>query len=443
MQFKGLLQGYRQRIRRSFSTLLLVIALALAGAWYLEGTVPRHVVLAFAAEGGQDSAFVGQYARILALDGIRLEGKPTAGAAVNLDALLGPRSGIDLAIVPGGISGPGHRDGLTMLATLYYEPLWVFYRGDETLTSLSELRHMRIAAGAPESSVRSFVTPLLAANNISETNTLFDARADLDAVQALRDGEVDALLLLGSVKDRAIWDALHEPAFKLMSIDGAEAYQRHFPYITKLVLPTGAVDFAQRSPPQEVQLIGTKAMLVARDDVAFPLIQVLLDAARQIHSTQGFFEAAAEFPNTMPVDLPVSLDATRHLRFGPKMLQRYMPLVAASYLERVFILLVPLVILVIPFVELAWLMFRSLVMRRIYRLYGELKLLEREIDATTENVSTARWLAVLDRIEKDAGRMSIPDVFTNEAYVLRSHVFLVRQAILGRAESASEAPPPE
>jgi len=136
-----------------------------------------------------------------------------------------------------------------------------------------------------------------------------------------------------------------------MNLDRADAYPRRFPYITKLTLPPGTVDLALHIPAQEVKLIGTKAMLVARDDLSPLIANLLLEAARELHSEQGYFAGVGEFPNAAPVDLPVSADASRHLRFGPSFLHRYLPFFVATYLERLIVLLVPLLVILVPMIS--------------------------------------------------------------------------------------------
>ena len=89
----------------------------------------------------------------------------------------------------------------------------------------------------------------------------------------------------------AIWQALHDPDLKLMSLARAEAYPRRFPYITKLTLPPGTIDLAQHIPQQEVKLIGTKAMLVARDDLSPAIVNLLLEAARELHGQPGLLRS--------------------------------------------------------------------------------------------------------------------------------------------------------
>src|SRR5438876_410442 len=78
------------------------------------------------------------------------------------------------------------------------------------------------------------------------------------------------------------------------------------------------------------------------------LINLLIDAAREIHGNQGYFEAAGEFPGTAPVDLPVSPYADQHKRFGPSFLYNYLPFWVATVVERLIIVLLPLAVILVP-----------------------------------------------------------------------------------------------
>jgi len=174
-------------------------------------------------------------------------------------------------------------------------------------------------------------------------------------------------------------------------------------------------------------------MLVARDDLSPAITNLLLDAAHELHSQQGYFAGLGEFPNTAPVDLPVSADASGHLRFGPSFLHRYLPFFVATYLEQLIVLLVPLLVVLVPMTNLLPQVFRWRVRSRIYRLYGELKLLEGEISSRTGTLPTEQWVARLDRIEQAAVRMGTPVSYASEAYTLREHIALVRRIVLQKA----------
>ena len=423
----------RETLRRVWPAAALLVAVALAGAWFLQGTIPRHIVLASGLQDGLYHQYAQRYKEILAREGVTVEERMTGGAEENEQLLHDPKSGVDVAFMHGGIVRPQAGSDLTMLMTLYYEPLWVFYRGLATLTQLDELRAKRVAIGSPGSGIRDFVEPLLAVNDITSSNTHLVPLVNLEALHALQRGEIDAALFIGQVPFPAVWEALHDPTLKLMSMERADAYPRRFTYITKLILPPGTVDFALHIPAQEVKLIGTKAMLVARHGLSPSITNLLLEAAREVHSPQGYFAGVGEFPNTAPVDLPVSADAIGHLRFGPSFLHRYLPFFVATYLERLVVLLVPLLVILVPLTNVLPQLFRWRVRSRIYRLYGELKLLEREIGSGTESLPIQQWLAQLDRIEQAAARMGTPPSYASEAYTLREHIGLVRRSLLQKA----------
>ena len=420
-------------------TLLAVasIALALVGAWLLRSAIPRHIVLASGLRDGMYHQYAQRYKEILARDGVTVEERMTGGADENERLLRDPHSGVDVAFVHGGVVRPADRETLVMLATLYYEPLWIFYRDTVVHEQFDELRHRRLAVGSADSGVRAFMEPLLAANDITRFNSELVPLVNLEALRALQAGRVDAAFLLGPAQFPAIWQALHDPDLKLMSLARAEAYPRRFPYITKLTLPPGTIDLAQHIPEREVKLIGTKAMLVSRVDLSTPIVNLLLEAARELHGTQGYFEALDEFPNTAMVDLPVSADADRHHRFGPSVLHHYLPFGVAAYLERLIVLLVPVLFVIVPLSNLLPRLLRWRTRSRIYRWYGELALLERDVGTRTGALPVEQWLGDLNRIEQAVARIRAPLSYASEAYTLREHIGLVRRAVMAKAQGAA------
>ena len=422
---------------------VLVVAVIAAAVWFslhfLQPAPPRRIVLASGPEFGAYHQYAKRYQEILAREGVKVEERMTNGAADNLRLLLDPKSRVDVAFMQGGVAAFPAADDLVMLASLYYEPLWIFYRGSETLSQLNDLQGKRIAVGVPGSGTRALVDRLFAANGLTVAggvgrgNTEIVGLGGNDALEALKAGKVDAALFVGGVQTPLIGQALRDPAIKLMSVEQAEAYQRRLPYITKLTLPAGTIDLATNTPKQNVEMIGTKAMLAARDGLHPALINLLIDAAREIHGEQGYFEAAGEFPGTFPVDLRVSAYADQHKRFGPSFLYSYLPFWVASIVERTVILVVPLLVVLVPLMNFLPQFLRWRVRSRIYRWYGELALMERDVARPEGELPIEQWLHDLDRIERAVGQIRTPVQFASEAYTLREHIGLVRRAVMARA----------
>ena len=408
--------------------ILLFVALLAAIVWifarFLQPAPSRHIVLASGAGFGLYHQYAERYKEILARDGVVVQERTTAGAAENLALLEDPKSGVDVAFMQGGIASAAQAGDVEMLASLYYEPLWVFYRAPQTLSLLNELQGMRIGIGAKGSGTRVFVEPLLAFNAVGPDNsTLLPISGD-DAVRALQAGEIDAALLVGGAQTPLIGKALRDPALKLMNFTRADAYTRRFPYISKLTLPAGTIDLGANIPAQDVVLIGTKAMLVARPGLHPALVNLLLDAA-------------GEFPAVAPVDLPVSDDAQRHKRFGPSVMHRLLPFWVATFVERFVILVLPLIIIMVPVVNYFPVFLRWRVRSRVYRWYGELALLERDVATRKGALPVEKWLHDLDRIEHAVEGIRTPTSFASEAYTLREHIGLVRRTVMAKASGAA------
>jgi TRAP-type uncharacterized transport system substrate-binding protein len=418
-------------------TALLFAAAIAASLWvsfqFLKPVPPRTLVLATGAPTGLYHQYAERYRKALAREGVTLELRETRGSGDNHALLLDPSSGVDIAFMQGGVAHHSPDKGIVMLASLYFEPLWIFHHGKATYKSINEFAGLRIAIGLPGSGTRAFVLPLLAANGITPASATFLEVGSEESLRLLAAGEADIAMLVGGGAMEAIQRALRDPDVKLMSVPRAEAYVRRFPHVTRLTLPPGTVDLARDIPPHEIALIATEAMLVAREDLHPALVNLLLEVVRDVHDDQGYFERAGEFPNTTQVDIPVSPVAVRHTRFGTSFLYRTFPFWVATFLDRAIILVLPLLVVLVPLINFFPQIVRWRMRSRVFRWYGELALLEREVASFQGPPPLAKWTADLDRIERAVAGIRVPASFASEAYTLREHVGLVRRAIVERA----------
>ena len=113
-------------------------------------------------------ASTGQHvAAALAIAGIESELIETAGSSENLKLLAD--GNVDLAFVQGGIADASEYPQLQGLASLYFEPLWIFTRAADTVQSLADLASSTIEVGNSGSGTRAVAAKLLAANGIRAT----------------------------------------------------------------------------------------------------------------------------------------------------------------------------------------------------------------------------------------------------------------------------------
>jgi TRAP-type uncharacterized transport system substrate-binding protein len=415
------------------TVLFAVMAATIWAVVHLLQTAPsRHIVLASGLEDGMLHQHARRYIEILARSGVTVEERITNGPGDNLRLLQDPQSGVDIGFTQGGLAKMSDANDVVMLASLYYVPLWIFHRKSQPLHYVNELRGRRVAVGVAGSGARSLSESVFALNGLTPDNVTMESTNNIAALVALRSGDVDAAIFVDGADNPAVWNALRDPTLNLLSFGRAEAYRRRLNFISTLNLPAGVIDLADNIPEKQIELIGTKEMLAARKGLHPAIISLLVDAAREIHGKQGLFEEAGEFPSTTQVDLPVSTDADQHRRFGRTILYQYLPFWMAAFGERAIIILLPLAAILFPLFHYLPQLVRWHVRSRIYRWYGELALLERDVAARTGDLPIDKWLADLARIEEAVAGIHPPAGFASEAYTLREHISLVRRAVIAR-----------
>ncbi|MBV5331915.1 C4-dicarboxylate ABC transporter substrate-binding protein, partial [bacterium] len=97
--------------------------------------------------------------------------------------------------------------------------------------------------------------------------------------------------------------------------------------------------------------------------------------------------------------------------------------------ERLFVLIVPIVVLLLPLLKVAPSIYSWRVRSKIFRCYGDLKFLENDLRQNYDRSRHADYLARLDRIEEDAYARNIPLAFSDLLYTLREHINLVRKKL--------------
>jgi hypothetical protein len=315
----------------------------------------------------------------------------------------------------------------------------VFYRNAAPIDQLVHLRGKRIAIGGAGSGTRKLAEELLEASGAAGPPTRLLPLGGLDAVEALRSGKADAIFLVGPANSGAVWASFYAEGFRLMSLAQADAFVRRWPFLSKLTLPRGAIDLVRDIPSRDVALVAPVAALVARDSIHPALIDVLLEAAREVHGQPGLFQRAGEFPNPRQVDFPLSPEAERFYSSGRRFLQRYLPFWAATLVDRLVVLLIPVFALLIPLMRIAPALYGWRARSRIYKWYGQLKFLEEAWRRDPDARPRDDWLGELDRLEARVNRIRTPLAFTNQLYILREHIGLVRRAMLGTGAAAAPA----
>src|SRR5262245_11689131 len=365
----------------------LVAVAALVGTYmlFVEPPPPRKIVIATGSPEGAYYKFATEYAKLLKKDGLELEVRATKGSVENLQLLQDDSAGVSVALVQSGVAEEEATTKLEALGSLYREPLWIFYKRTTADASawntatLSPLAGKRIAIGPAGSGTRSIALLLLKTNNIlsgdgaSDSKTILRDETGPAAAEALKKGEIDAAFFVASIEAPYIRDLLTADKIELFPMEQQGAYLRRMHFLAGASLPRGLVDLGKNIPRENVPLVAPTAMLVARKDLHPALVSVLLGAVTKVHAKGDLLSNPEEFPSPQFTDLPVSEDARHYFKSGPPVLQRFLPFWLASLVDRLKVMLIPLIMLMMPLIRSAPPLMRWRTRRKIYRWYTALR----------------------------------------------------------------------
>jgi len=463
---RNTLLSFRDLLLTAGPLLFLTLLLLGLAYWVLDPTPPKHVVLATGADQSAYAEFGKRYAELLKQHGITVELRPTAGAAQNLKLLHDATSGVDIAFVQGGADERDRRpadeddDALVSLGSLFYEPVWLFYREDSakrllpnpssplsrtgktgklpdapatyTLSSLAQLPGWRINIGERGSGVPNVMRKLLDANHIDTSSLTLMREKQTPAVVGFLAGDIDAVVFASAPESLMVQMLLQTPGVRLFDFAQADAYARRFPFITPVTLPRGVVDLAQDLPPNDVRLVAPTATLVARKGTHPALVQLFVQAAKTIHGQAGWFQRRGDFPSAKNTDRPLAAEAQRFYEKGEPLLQRFLPFWLANLIDRMWVVLVSIVAILIPLSRVVPPLYQFRIRSRVFRWYGRL----RKVENSQGKRPAAELVKELDDIEAGVENVSVPLSYADELYALRGHINMVRGKLAAGGSTA-------
>ena len=442
---KLILLSIRDLIASAGPVVFLIIGLLIAAYWWLDPQPPRRVTLATGPAGSAYAEFGRRYAQAIAANGIEVVLKPTAGSSENLQLLRD--GGADVAFVRGGsadVVADGEA-GLTSLGSLFFEPIWVFYRTESartvdrktsTLTSLAQLKDLRVNVEKAGSGVPEIMDRMLRANRIDPSTMQLSNLDQTPATEALQAGLLDVVVLASAPQSPLVQHLLRAPGVKLMDFGQSDAYARIFSVMSAVTLPRGVVDLARDVPAQDVSMLAATTSLLAREQTHPALRQLFAQSAQTIHGDAGWFNRARDFPNTRTSELPVSPEGDRAINGTPPFWQRYLPFWASNLVERMWLVLGGLLVLMLPLSRIVPPLYQFKVRSRVFRWYARLRDVEAKLDTGQDDDQGRRkeLLKELDDLDRVVNKVAVPLSYADELYALRNNIAAVRRRVQGIQE---------
>jgi hypothetical protein len=348
---------------------------------------------------------------------------------------------VSVALVESGLTSADQSPGLVSLGTISVAPLWLFFRSGAQIGVPGALTGKRLSIEPQGSATRVLTRRLLALNGVKDSSLRLLGLPPEGAADALLRGEIDGVAMMSSLRSPIVRRLLVADGIVLQGYPRADAYVALFPSLIKVVLPAGVADLARNIPPQDVTLLAAEASLVVRQDLHPSLHYLLLEAASEIHGGPEIFQRAGRFPAGEAVDLPLSEQAREFYQSGLPFAYRTMPLWLAGMTERFLILLIPLLVVVLPALRFVPALYGFIVEHRIYRLYGQLRILEGELEEVGGGPALEGIAAALGDLSRRASHLSVPLMFTQRLFILKSHIAQALDDVERRRGLSSPARP--
>ncbi len=418
--------------------LLLAIALLVVAYYVLDPNPPKRVVLATGPEQSDYAEFGARYAAELKRFGIEVVLLPSAGSSANRRMLRDPAHDVDFGFVLGGsgertrpVDAKKEEAELVSVGSLFYEPVWLFYREEaarrlpgKSLTRLNQLKGWRVNLGGRGSGAPNLMRKLIEATDTTREMLHLQRLEQTPAVVEFLAGKLDAIALVAAPESQMVQMLLRTPGVRLFEFGQAEAYVRRLPFLSVVTLPRGVADLARDVPAHDMTLIAPTAMLVARDGTHPVLVQLFVQAAHKIHAGAGWFARSGQFPSAQGSELPLHDEAERFYAKGPPLLQSYLPFWVANLIDRMWVALFSIIVVLIPVSRVVPPLYQFRIRSRVFRWYRNLRRIEEEL--AQPGAPLADLLQRIEELDARAGRIVVPLSYAEELYNLRSHIDTVR-----------------
>lgn len=390
---------------------------------YIEPEVEKKITIATGSKEGNYYKTALEYKKLLEQNNMQVTILNTKGSVENIELLEEGKA--DIAFVQSGIMEHKNAD-LYSLAALYYEPLWIFYKNEGfSINYIIHLIGKKIAIGEKGSGTEHLSKRILNDNGLNESNsTILNYNTSLGK-EKLLNGQIDALFIVSSAKADSVKQLLSDPSINALSIKRSYAYDSKYSFLNALTLHEGTIDLYMNLPDEDKKLLTTTANLVANKNVNEELIRLVIKQAKKVHSHKGIFEKEFQFPNLNNLDSPIHPEAQRYFQSGDTWLEKIFPFWIASNIDRLKILLIPLLTLLFPLFKGVIPLYTLTMRSKVYKWYNQLNEIDININTYTKD-ELKQAIEKLDKLKLEVQEQThVPNAFMGEYYSLIMHIDLI------------------
>lgn len=375
------------------------------------------------------------YKKELLKKGIDLELVNTKGSIENLDLLNNNQ--VDIAFLQNNIVDKSNSyENIKGVASLYNEPIFVFYRKSLNINLLSEIKNKRVSLGSQGSGTYFLSKKILEINGINEKDIKPEYLSSFNASRKLIENKIDVAFIVMSLDSNIIKDLISNKDISLFSFDNYEAYKYHSFSLNNIKIPQGYYDIGKNIPSREIILLSSLATIASQENIPPRIIETLLITIKEITQEQynqslSFENSEFSFPSDKYLDFEIHSASELFFKEGPSFLTQYFSYTVALLLSRLKYFLIPLIPFIIIFIRVipGIYDFRlGLIMKKKYKELGDI---EKAILNSKTQEDFEKLLKKVEDLKRDMDITSqkIPAQYQRNIYDWKMHISLIEDVI--------------
>lgn len=237
------------------------------------------------------------------------------------------------------------------------------------------------------------------------------------------------MFMVTSHESQNVKELLENPKINVLSVKRAKAYSQKYSFLEALTLHEGTLDLYKNLPDETINLLSTSANLLANPNVPEEITRIFLKQVKQVHSKKSLFAQENQFPNLLNTDLKINKEAEKYFKNGDTWLESIFPYWIASNIDRLKILLIPLLTLMFPLFKGVFPLYQWSMRSKIYRWYKMLNEIDKKITTSTFDELKKfddELISLNIEIQEET---KVPLAFMGEYYNLMVHLDLIQNKI--------------
>jgi len=405
-----------------------VIFIGIVGYIYSQPKLKKELRLATGPIGSDSYAYGLSYQSLLLNEGVNLILVPTKGSLDTIGYLNGSQA--DIGFIQSGILTNKSEYNFESLASVYYQPMWIFYRNDGyRYNYLIEASGKNIGVSFTNDGNYELAKQILDANGITPEASNLTYLYDSEAKEALKNKKIDIFITFANERNSYVLSLFDEPTLEVLSLKRAKAYAQRFNSLKSLSIYEGAIDLYRNIPSEKIENLSSVENLVARKGLPDELVRIFLKKVKAIHSGRNFFEGSEDFPNLKYLDTTINAEAEVYLTVGDSWLEEIFPFWIATNIDRFKLLIIPILGLLIPLVKSIIPLYVFTIRSKIFRWYKKLSsydLMIQNSDGSDFEEIENGLISLKNELQE---KTKVPLSYMGEYYNLLLHIELLEKKL--------------